>query len=1069
LCIDPQGQATAFIKNYGKDPTNCENGMDVVKQSDKNFLRTLENAVRFGKWALMENIGEELDAALEPILLQQTFKQGGQISMKLGDNTVPYNDSFKFYMTTKLPNPHYTPEICVKVTLLNFTITMKGLEEQLLVVSVREELPDLAQKKEELTLGNAQMSKELYDIESQILYLLSHSEGNILDDTNLIETLAQAKATSTEVTAKMEEAQKTEKEIDETSQGYRPVAYRAALLFFCTADLAKVDSMYQYSLPWFTQLFIMGIEKAEKASDLKQRLDNLNEFFTYSVYVNVCRSLFESHKLLFSFLLCIKILQGDHLVDADEWRFLISGIRPDKKELANPAPVESGGWIDAQCWNEILSLSSMKVFAGFESDFAKKDQLVGWRRVFDSPEPHVCGYPGKWSSKLNSMQKMCVLRALRPDKISEAIQNYVCEYLDTKFIQPPPFDLPATFNDSTCMTPLIFILSSGCDPAKDLITLADNLGFGERLSSIALGQGQGKLAARMIENGRKKGDWALLQNCHLSQSWMPELEIICESFTPDTVHNDFRLWLTSMPTPFFPVTIMQNGVKMTKEPPKGIRANLKQTYFKLDDDQLQITTKPDTYKHLLFGLSFFHAVMIERKKFGPLGWNIPYAFNDTDFDICKSQLALYLDVYDEVPWAVLKVLTAVVNYGGRITDDKDIRTADIILETFFCPSILDTTYKFSASGLYGSVDFDKDAPYKTYSDYIEGLPINPEPEAFGMHDNANITCARAETYSTFQIILSLQPRVASGGGKSREEQIGDSAGHIEADLPLVYNIPAIQMQYPVRYDESMNTVLVQELQKFNRLLRVVQKSLKDLQLALKGLVVMSGELEQMGTEMFNQLVPSMWMNLGKSYPSLKPLSAYVLDLLQRLTFMQDWIDEGMPSVYWISCFFFPQAFMTGTLQNYARKTKYPIDECSFAHIFIEKDQAEVTERPENGAFMNGLFIEGARWSKVKHGLDDPLPKELFASMPIIHLNPLQHKTRPTHAIYQCPVYKTLERRGVLATTGHSSNFVFWMEVPSDRSDCMRQSLCSETNENCMFTDQSDWVKAGVACFCALRF
>jgi dynein heavy chain len=665
------------------------------------------------------------------------------------------------------------------------------------------------------------------------------------------------------------------------------------------------------------------------------------------------------------------------------------------------------------------------------------------------------------------MQKMCILRALRPDKMSEAIQNYVCEYLHPKFIQPPPFDLPATYNDSTCTTPLIFILSSGCDPGKDLITFADSLGFGERFSSIALGQGQGKIAARMIENGRKKGDWALLQNCHLSQSWMPELEVIVESFSVDTVHNDFRLWLTSMPTPFFPVTIMQNSVKMTKEPPKGIRANLKQTYFKLDDDQLGITTKPDIYKHLLFGLSFFHAVMIERKKFGPLGWNIPYAFNDTDFDICKSQLALYLDVYDEVPWAVLKVLTAVVNYGGRITDDKDIRTADIILETFFNPAVLEQGYKFSQSGLYGSVEFNKDAPYKSYWDYVEGLPINPEPEAFGMHDNANITCARAETYSTFQIILSLQPRVASGGGKSREEQIGDAAGNIEKDLPSTYNIPAIQMQYPVRYDESMNTVLVQELQKFNRLLRIVQKTLKDIQLALKGLVVMSGELEQMGTEMFNQLVPSMWMAV--SYPSLKPLSAYVIDMLKRLAFMQTWVDEDMPNVYWISCFFFPQAFMTGTLQNYARKTKYPIDECEFAHIFVKEDKDEVAAKPSDGAYMDGLFIEGARWSKIKSGLDDPLPKELFSTMPIIHLSPLKGKTRPTHAIYQTPVYKTLTRAGVLATTGHSSNFVFWMEVPSDRKDCMRQSLCSETNANVLFTDQADWVKGGVACFCALRF
>merc|ERR1711988_1604366 len=157
----------------------------------------------------------------------------------------------------------------------------------------------------------------------------------------------------------------------------------------------------------------------------------------------------------------------------------------------------------------------------------------------------------------------------------------------------------------------------------------------------------------------------------------------------------------------------------------------------------------------------------------------------------------------------------------------------------------------------------------------------------------------------FAIMLSLQPRVAGGTGKSREEQISDQAADIKAQMPALFETDAIQMLYPVRYDESMNTVLVQELQKFNRLLRVVQKSLKDLQLALKGLVVMSGELEQMGTEMFNQLVPGMWMNLGKSYPSLKPLSAYVSDLLQ----------------------------------NYARKTKYPIDQCSFAHIFIEKEKA----------------------------------------------------------------------------------------------------------------------------------
>jgi dynein heavy chain len=144
LLIDPQSQANRFVKKLGKISAE---GLDVVKLSNKNFLRTLENGVRFGKWVLLENIQEELDAALEPILLQQKFKQSGQDMIKLGDNTVPYNDSFKFFMSTKLPNPHYAPETCVKVTLLNFAITTTGLEEQMLNVVVAEELPEQYEKK----------------------------------------------------------------------------------------------------------------------------------------------------------------------------------------------------------------------------------------------------------------------------------------------------------------------------------------------------------------------------------------------------------------------------------------------------------------------------------------------------------------------------------------------------------------------------------------------------------------------------------------------------------------------------------------------------------------------------------------------------------------------------------------------------------------------------------------------------------------------------------------------------------------------------------------------------------
>jgi dynein heavy chain len=178
----------------------------------------------------------------------------------------------------------------------------------------------------------------------------------------------------------------------------------------------------------------------------------------------------------------------------------------------------------------------------------------------------------------------------------------------------------------------------------------------------------------------------MLQNCHLSISWMPVLEQICESMELDKIHSEFRLWLTSMPSESFPTSVLQNGVKITKEPPKGLRANLKSTYLKLDNDKLNKTNKPKEFQKLLFGLSFYHAIVIERKKFGPLGWNIPYEFNDTDMDITAAQLELYVNSYVDIPYKVLQQLASVVNYGGRITDDKDMRTSDILIADFFTPS-----------------------------------------------------------------------------------------------------------------------------------------------------------------------------------------------------------------------------------------------------------------------------------------------------------------------------------------------------------------------------------------------
>merc|ERR1719265_837420 len=227
LMIDPQRQANKYIKNMGK---TVELGLDVCKLSDPTFLRTLELGIQFGKWILLENIGLTLDPALEPVLQQQKVKDGSGWSLRLGDKTITYSEQFHFYMTTTLPNPHYSPETSVKVTMLNFAITPAGLEDQMLGITVLKERPDLEEQKNELVVQNAKMNKELKDIENEILRLLEAAEGDVLEDDTLINIISGATTTSAEINEKKKEAAITEVEIDTARESYRSVAFRASIL-----------------------------------------------------------------------------------------------------------------------------------------------------------------------------------------------------------------------------------------------------------------------------------------------------------------------------------------------------------------------------------------------------------------------------------------------------------------------------------------------------------------------------------------------------------------------------------------------------------------------------------------------------------------------------------------------------------------------------------------------------------------------------------------------------------------------------------------------------------------------
>uniref|UniRef100_A0A672Z7Z9 Uncharacterized protein n=1 Tax=Sphaeramia orbicularis TaxID=375764 RepID=A0A672Z7Z9_9TELE len=640
LMIDPQDQANRWIRSK-----EAKHGLKVIKLTDPDFLRNLENAIRIGIPVLLEELKESLDPALEPVLLKQTFVSGGRTLIRLGDSDIDYDKNFRFYMTTKMSNPHYLPEVCIKVTIINFTVTESGLEDQLLSDVVRLESPHLEVQRNQLIVQINEDRNQLKDIEDRILKLLFTSEGNILDNEELVQTLQESKVTSEAIKHRLEEAESTEVMINTARERYRPVATRGTVLYFVIASLSEIDPMYQFSLKYFKQ-----------SSVWENHLQNLLDQILLNSYNETCpEGLFEQHKLIYSFLVCVQIQRQ------------------------------------------------------------------------------------------------------RGDILMPNATEFVIVSLGKQFVENPPVDLVHLYRDMSPSTPLVFILSTGSDPMGAFQRFAKEKG----VESISLGQGQGPIAEKMIHAAVKSGNWVFLQNCHLAVSWMLSMEELIKTFTePDkSIHENFRLFLSSKPTKVFPVTVLQNSVKV-----------------KTQKHQNHILGHQ--WRKMVFGMCFFHA--IERKKFGPLGWNIRYEFNDSDRECALLNLNLYCKD-GPIPWDALVYITGEITYGGRVTDVWDQRCLRTLLKGFFSPQTLEPGYTYSSSGIYYAPESNE---LDQYRKYIDSLPIIDGPEVFGMHDNANLAFQRQETVTLINTIMDVNPcSSVHDGAKSNDEIVCDLAESILAKLP----------------------------------------------------------------------------------------------------------------------------------------------------------------------------------------------------------------------------------------------------------------------------------------------
>ncbi|KAG5509761.1 hypothetical protein GH5_05627 [Leishmania sp. Ghana 2012 LV757] len=800
--IDPQGQANTFVRKLERSRLGGAAGLLQLKLNSPNFMRQVENAVQKGQAVLLEDVGETLDAALDPVLLKQVRRVAGRDVVTLGDREVAYDSRFHLYITTKLANPVLTPELQVKLTVIDFTVTQEGLEEQLLADIVGSERASLQQRSDRCVISIAAHREEIAALEAQVLQQLSDATGDVLDNIELIQALQTSKLTSEKIAVELAAVEETNKTINATRDVYRSLAARGSLLYGAITQMVKVDSMYDYSLPFFKNLVVSvltgtrrprlqslqrhrhsstvasptmpgnssfnggevqgrhvnsilvdgnsdlpgasaeGDDEGEAVmsdAEVGERVVMLIEEVTWASYRVLCRGLFGPHKLLFSFVLATTLLRSTGEITKEEWDLFLCGgagraLPPAfaasggegsaRATVERPAYVSSGTWVD---FGAVCSLDAFaEVYESFIASLADSSDHGGADLFGDGPLTWTAWFIATYGgevltrlptslARLSLWHRVMAVKILRPNKFHCMAAQLVVDTLGQRYTIAPPFDLEKAFLDSTKMSPIIFILSPGADPTSLFVSFAEERGFAGRKYMLSLGQDQDVRATQMIRDGQREGAWVYLQNCHVYASWMPQLQVLVENMNPNEVHTDFRLWLTSNPSPSFPPLVLQAGLKLTQEPPMGLRGKVLSTLRSTvvadiwaaaaasadaentdaGDTSATATSltasrreEPSIHlQRLVWRLAFYHGTVMERRRYRPLGWNISYDWGMADFEAglatLQTALARCKDGGADLPTEELCYMLGTIDFGGRVTDEWDTVCLQVLTRRFF--------------------------------------------------------------------------------------------------------------------------------------------------------------------------------------------------------------------------------------------------------------------------------------------------------------------------------------------------------------------------------------------------
>ncbi|CAF4211976.1 unnamed protein product, partial [Adineta steineri] len=419
FCIDPQLQGLLWIKQREKKAN-----LKILSMRDRDFLKHFELAIKYGYPVLFKDVDEYIDPIILDILSKNFQGDSTHQFIKLGDKNIDIDRNFRMYLTCRLSNPKLSTLHFSYSKVINYTVTLKGLEEQLLSSLVKIERRELEEMRETLIQEIFENKQQQKLLEDSLLRELTTTTGNILDNNELIDTLENTKTKVSEVIQALNLGERTRQDIEKLRDTYRLAARRGAVLYFSLVQMSTINSMYQYSLNSFLSVFEYSVKSAQTNFKLEKRLQSIVNTLTYQIYCYGTIGMFEKHKLLYSFLLTIQIELDKQIITYNQIDFFLKGnlsLDKSSKPLFN--------WLTYETWHHCLYLSRQ-----FPEKFQNlilniEENPIEWKQWAEHDQLENNALPKPFDTLLNDFEKLMLIRCFSPNRIIFAINKYITKIM----------------------------------------------------------------------------------------------------------------------------------------------------------------------------------------------------------------------------------------------------------------------------------------------------------------------------------------------------------------------------------------------------------------------------------------------------------------------------------------------------------------------------------------------------------------------------------------------------------------------------------------------------------------